>query len=165
MNRLIFRESVGAQYFILAYSLPQMKVYTFLKLSTQNWGGQIKGREGGVHMTKKVQFGPTQWWMCRTPYFFSSPPRFWVLGFAASVYFLSVETVILKKIVGMNLNQKFRAHSAELKNSNPFSETVCNKQTKCVDRMPPAAGLNVTDNLVAITKDMSRSCWLSSQLM
>ncbi len=32
-------------------------------------------------------------WVWRTPYFLCSPPRFWVHDFAASVYFLSVETV------------------------------------------------------------------------
>ncbi len=41
-----------------------------------------------------VQFGPTQVWVWHILYFSSSPPRFWVLGFAASVYFLSVETVL-----------------------------------------------------------------------
>ena len=40
-----------------------------------------------------VQFGPTQWWVWHTAYFSSNPPRFWVLGFATSVYFLLVETV------------------------------------------------------------------------
>ena len=42
-----------------------------------------------------IDFHATQWWMWRTPYFSSSPPRFWVLGFATSVYFLLVETVSL----------------------------------------------------------------------
>ncbi len=40
-----------------------------------------------------IEFGPTQGWVWGTPYFSSSPPQFGVLGFAASVYFLLVETV------------------------------------------------------------------------
>ncbi len=48
----------------------------------------------GISKRGLVQFGPTQGWVWYTPYFSSSPPRFWVLGFAASVYFLLVETVV-----------------------------------------------------------------------
>ena len=46
----------------------------------------------------KVGGAPTQGWVWCTPYFSSSPPRFWVLGFATSVYFLSVETVHLSYV-------------------------------------------------------------------
>ncbi len=42
-----------------------------------------------------VQFGPTQWRMCQTPYYSSSPPGFGVLSFDASVHFILVETVAL----------------------------------------------------------------------
>ncbi len=40
-----------------------------------------------------VHFGPTQWEGVAHPYFSSSLPGLWVLGFAASVNFLLVETV------------------------------------------------------------------------
>ena len=71
------------------YSLNQKKVYTFVKLSTQNRGGPDEKYKGMHHFAIFL----TQWWVWRTPYFSSSPPRFWVFGFAASVYFLLVETV------------------------------------------------------------------------
>ncbi len=41
----------------------------------------------------KTEGGADEWWVWRTPYFSFSPLRFWVLGFAPSVYFLLVETV------------------------------------------------------------------------
>ncbi len=61
---------------------------------TPIWGQRLhrgnKLLEGVVSQMSKwglVQFGPTQCWMWHIPYFFSNPPRFWVLGFATSVYF------------------------------------------------------------------------------
>ncbi len=42
----------------------------------------------------KIEEGQMKGRWCRTPYFSSSPPRFWELGFSASVYFLSVDTVV-----------------------------------------------------------------------
>ncbi len=51
----------------------------------------------GISKWGLVHFGSTQCWVWHTPYFSFSPPRFWVLGFTASVYFLLVETVYTKK--------------------------------------------------------------------
>ncbi len=53
----------------------------------------MKSRRCAKPTIELVQTGPTHGLVCRTPYFSSSSPWFWVLGFAASVYFLSVETV------------------------------------------------------------------------
>ena len=47
-----------------------------------------------------IELVQTQWQVWSTPYFSSSPPRFWVLDFAASVYFLLVETV--QRIIKIN---------------------------------------------------------------
>ncbi len=66
---------------------------TLFSKRSAHWFHQVLLVTHGHWPRPRVMFGPTQWWMCRTPYFSSSPPRFWVLGFAASVYFLSVETV------------------------------------------------------------------------
>ena len=49
---------------------------------------------GGAPNPLLSWFGPTQGWVWCTPYLSSSSPQFWVLGFATSVYFLSVETVL-----------------------------------------------------------------------
>ncbi len=47
----------------------------------------------------QASFWPTQEWVWCTPYFSSSAPQFWVIGFAASVYFLALETPIFLKFV------------------------------------------------------------------
>ncbi len=65
--------------------------------------------------------GPTKGWVWRTPYFSSSPPLFWVLGFAASVYFLSMETVCSIGMKTSFLPYWIQTQPGLLRNCNTFS--------------------------------------------